>query len=404
MEELGLKSTFPYEYGSDFTMIRTEMLNTTKSETTILFSNIKSILAIIWKYSFTFLRSFSDSIKLIIDDVVTIGSRNFAERLQIEAKKNNDQEDIWASTIILGVIIGYLISSIKRKNTFPIMPTSSPKIDDCRFKTGDTISIVINFNEDCLNNRSDVTEERNYEESTVLHSKESVLSIGRQNMVTLNQSDENFTYGNFDEHDLLTKDYTTEVLTRSPGSNPEFKAVVNGTLLDSANETPFKGIEKSINETMVKVPMGCDVSLSHYGRQYAPGNISIMRSFTARDNTKSVSREIRDICKSFLIIKSQFGDELFLTMFMEKPVFFDNNIPIEITGAYREKRERLDEVIHKDLIRYDEVQNLTRIRNLLRVKSQKICSRRHNSSVPTKKLLVNDKGATSILLWYSNYS
>lgn len=61
-----------------------------------------------------------------------------------------------------------------------------------------------------------------------------------------------------------------------------------------------------------------------------------MRSFTARDNTKSVSREIRDICKSFLIIKSQFGDELFLTMFMEKPVFFDNNIPIEITGAYRE--------------------------------------------------------------------
>lgn len=33
MEELGLKSTFPYEYGSDFTMIRTEMLNTTKSET-----------------------------------------------------------------------------------------------------------------------------------------------------------------------------------------------------------------------------------------------------------------------------------------------------------------------------------------------------------------------------------
>ena len=87
MEELGLKSTFPYEYGSDFTMIRTEMLNTTKNETTILFSNIKSILAIIWKYSFTFLRSFSDSIKLIIDDVVTIGSRNFAERLQIEAKK-----------------------------------------------------------------------------------------------------------------------------------------------------------------------------------------------------------------------------------------------------------------------------------------------------------------------------
>lgn len=180
--------------------------------------------------------------------------------------------------------------------------------------------------------------------------------------------------------------------------------MVNGTLLDSANETPFKGIEKSINETMVKVPMGCDVSLSHYGRQYAPGNISIMRSFTARDNTKSVSREIRDICKSFLIIKSQFGDELFLTMFMEKPVFFDNNIPIKITGAYREKRERLDEVIHKDLIRYDEVQNLTRIRNLLRVKSQKIYSRRHNSSVPTKKLLVNDKGATSILLWYSNYS
>lgn len=211
MEELGLKSTFPYEYGSDFTMIRTEMLNTTKNETTILFSNIKSILAIIWKYSFTFLRSFSDSIKLIIDDVVTIGPRNFAERLQIEAKKNNDQEDIWASTIILGVIIGYLISSIKRKNTFPIMPTSSPKIDDCRFKTGETISIVINFNEDCLNNRSDVTEERNYEESTVLHSKESVLSIGRQNMVTLNQSDEHFTYGNFDEYDLLTKDYTTEI-------------------------------------------------------------------------------------------------------------------------------------------------------------------------------------------------
>ncbi|CAI4262306.1 BAL_1a_G0002550.mRNA.1.CDS.1 [Saccharomyces cerevisiae] len=403
MEELGLKSTFPYEYGSDFTMIRTEMLNTTKNETTILFSNIKSILAIIWKYSFTFLRSFSDSIKLIIDDVVTIGSRNFAERLQIEAKKNNDQEDIWASTIILGVIIGYLISSIKRKNTFPKIPTSSPKIDDCSFKTGETISIVINFNEDCLNNRSDVTEERNYEESTVSHSKESVLSIGRQNMVTLNQSDENFTYGNFNEYDLLSKEDTTEVLTRSPGSNPEFKAVANGTLLDSANEMRFKSIEKSMNETMVKVPMGCNVSLSHYGRQYAPGNISIMRSFSARD-TKSVSREVRDICKSFLIIKSQFGDELFLTMFMEEPVFFDNNIPIEITEAYREKRERLDEVIHKDLIRYDEVQNLTRIRNLLRVKSQKICSRRHNSSVPTKKLLVNDKGATSILLWYSNYS
>ncbi|CAI7144118.1 CPS_collapsed_G0002630.mRNA.1.CDS.1 [Saccharomyces cerevisiae] len=276
------------------------------------------------------------------------------------------------------------------------MPTSSPKTDDCRFKTGETISIVINFNEDCLNNRSDVTEERNYEESTVLHSKESVLSIGRQNMVTLNQSDENFTYGNFDEHDLLTKDYTTEVLTRSPGSNPEFKAVVNGTLLDSANETPFKGIEKVLTKQWLRFLWDAI--------QYAPGNISIMRSFTARDNTKSVSREIRDICKSFLIIKSQFGDELFLTMFMEKPVFFDNNIPIEITGAYREKRERLDEVIHKDLIRYDEVQNLTRIRNLLRVKSQKICSRRHNSSVPTKKLLVNDKGATSILLWYSNYS
>lgn len=361
-------------------------------------------MAIIWKYSFTFLRSFSDSIKLIIDDVVTIGSRNFAERLQIDRFFLLLQEDIWASTIILGVIIGYLISSIKRKNTFPIMPTSSPKIDDCRFKTGDTISIVINFNEDCLNNRSDVTEERNYEESTVLHSKESVLSIGRQNMVTLNQSDENFTYGNFDEYDLLTKDYTTEVLTRSPGSNPEFKAVVNNTLLDSANETPFKGIEKSINETMVKVPMGCDVSLSHYGRQYAPGNISIMRSFTARDNTKSVSREIRDICKSFLIIKSQFGDELFLTMFMEKGQKKLLNIPIEITGAYREKRERLDEVIHKDLIRYDEEVLNCWIRNLLRVKSQKICSRRHNSSVRCFFNNLNDKGATSILLWYSNYS
>ncbi|AJP37146.1 hypothetical protein F842_YJM1078B00174 [Saccharomyces cerevisiae YJM1078] len=403
MEELSLKSTFPYEYGSDFRMTRLEILNSTKKETTLLFSNIGRILASIWKYSCTFLRSFSDSIKVIIHDVVTIGSRDLATRLQIEAQKNNDQEDIWASTVLLGVIIGYLIFSFRGKNAFLKIHKNSTEVDECSLKTSEHISIVINFSENNLSNRGNIADQKNSEEFMVPHLKESVIDILIPNMVTVIQSDENLIYDVFDEYDLLSHDNTTEALVRPYQSNPDYEAMGSGISIDSANETRLRNIERSIGkgEKMVKKSIGCNVSLLHHSEQSAPKNNAITRSSSAQDNAGPVTGEVNDMCKSFLIMGTRLGNELFLTMFMKEPVFLGNSVSITEIGIFREKRERLDAVTCKSLTPYDELRSMTRNYNLRKIESQRNRSTKNNNSVPPKKLLMNEKDAISILLWYS---
>lgn len=403
MEELSLKSTFPYEYGSDFRMTRLKILNSTKKETTLLFSNIGRILASIWKYSYTFLRSFSDSIKVIINDVITIGSRDLAIRLQIEEQKNNDQEDIWTSTLLLGVIIGYLIISFRRKNSFLKIHKNPTEVDECSLKTGEHISIVINFSNDNLSNRGNIADQKNSEEFIVPHLKESVFDILIPNMVAVSQSDENFFYDVFDECDLLSHDNTTEALVRPSQSNPYYEAMVSGILIDSANEARLRNIERSFSEgeKMVKKSIGCNVSLFHHSEQSAPKNNAITRSSSAQDNAGPMTGKANDMCMSFLIMRTRLGNEFFLTMFMKEPVFLGNSVPITEMRAFREKRDRLDEVTCKSLTPYDEIRSLTRNYNLRKIESQRNRSTKNNNSIPPKKLLMNEKDAISILLWYS---
>ncbi|CAI4037304.1 hypothetical protein SMKI_02G1740 [Saccharomyces mikatae IFO 1815] len=405
MEKLGLKSTFPYEYGFDFKTTRLEILNSTKSETALLFSGLSRILARILKYSYNFLASFSLAIKVITESVATVGSREYANSLQIDATERDDEEDVWGSIVLLGVIFSSLIYSCSGKNTFMKRRGNSTEGDECSFKASKPLSIIINIIGNSPNNKGIFVEEKNYEKFMDLHLKESVFDICVPSVVDFSQTEKVFVPDDFGRLSLSSNENTTEALVQATQTLSDIKALTNSTLTNSARGDFLKETERSISKgkEVVKHSVGYNRSLLHYAKKCVHKRNEIMGGFPVQENADSVGKKIHNICESTLIMENRLSNEVFLALFEREPIFFISSLSIEEMRAYEEKQKLFDEMPHGDLGFYDENKIITRTYNLLKVDSQRNWSMKRNISVPSKKMVMNEKGAASTLLWYSTH-
>ncbi|CAI4055315.1 hypothetical protein SKDZ_02G1690 [Saccharomyces kudriavzevii ZP591] len=404
MEKFGLKSAFPYEYGSDFKMTRLKILNSTKCETEFLFSNIKRIMLSVWKYSYTLLSFFLDSTKLIMNDVITISSRDFATKLQIGASQREDQEDILASTILMGMIIGYSIS-FGRKSAFFKRHRNPTEMKESSSKPSGSISIVINFMEDNLTYDDDFIHENVAKEFMISQLDDSVLNIQIPNTNTSDKTDRVFEHDILGEYDPFNGETATGVLVPPYQSNAGFKALTNDISPHCTRRTLFGKTEGGTNERIkvVEYLTGDDEYLLHDTKQRTHKSNAVVGRFFVQDNTASMSEQLRNIPGPVLVMNTWLGDELFLTMFDEESSFFSDSVPIKKIGPIGEKQELFEVVSHRELICYDKNRSLNRIYNLPNIEKQEICFKKDKTSRPSKKSLMNGKDAASILLWYSTH-
>ncbi|CAI4059720.1 hypothetical protein SUVZ_04G2780 [Saccharomyces uvarum] len=402
MEKLGLENTSPYEYGLDFRMARREIINSTKNETAYLFLNIKRIMLCVLKYSYTFISSLLDSAKLIMDHVVTIGSRNFAPRLQIDAGKSDDQEDIWASTIILGIIIGYSISCFGKKRTFLKRPKSPTKSAKDYSKHGEPISIVINFMRNDSSGSSDSIGEKDTKEFMGSQLDEFVLNSHIPSIEILDETDLIFKHDFYEMYDPLNGETaTTDALKRPNQLSHGFEAEANNIPTGSLRGASLERTKRCDNEK--RGPVGHFIEddslrLRHLKQDICKTNATAGR-FSVQNNVITINEQAFSLHEPVLIMKAGLPVEISKELIS----FFIESVLFKKKKVLEEKQDQLEEVTHKELICYDQNRSLAIIYHLPKIGKQGNPFTKPNIPTFSKKSLSDNKNAALILLWYSTH-
>lgn len=400
MEKLDIENAFPYEYGLDFRKTRREIINSAKNETAYLFLNIKRIMYCVLKYSYTFISSLLDSAKLIMDHVVTIGSRNFAQRLQIDAGKSDDQEDIWASTIILGIIIGYTISFFRKKKTFLKRPKGPTKLTKGYSEHDKPISIVINFMRNDSGGGNDSIGGKDTEELMGSQLDESVLNSHIPNIEILDETDQILKHDFYEMYDPLNGETANADALKLPiqlsrgfeaESNDISTASLGGARLEQT---------KSYNNVKHGPVWHLIENNSFRLRQPKEDIYNATASRFCNQNNGVIMNEQ---------VFSLHGPELVMTARLcveidkELISFFIESVLFKKSKVLKEKQDQLEEVTHKELICYDQNRSLAIIYHFPKIGKQGFTFTKPNIPTYSKKSLSDSKNAALILLWYSTH-
>ncbi|KOH00388.1 Cnm1p DI49_1096 [Saccharomyces eubayanus] len=398
MEKFGLENSFPYEHGLDFRMTRREIINSTKNETAYLFFNMKRIMLCVLKYSYTLISSLLDSAKLIMDDVVTIGSRNFPTRLQIDAGENDDQEDIWASTIILGIIIGYSISCFGKRAKNPI------KLAKVYSKHSEPISIIINFMKNDSSGGSDPIGGNDTEEVMGSQLDESVLNSHIPNIEIMDETDQILKQDFYEIYDPLNGETATiDGVKWLNQLSQVFEAESNSITTDNLREVRLERTIRRYNERHGPVGhlIGDDsVRLRHLKEDIYRTNASAGR-FPVQNNFFTMNGQAYLLCLRGheLVMKAELCAKIDKELFS----FFIESVSFRESGILEQKQDQLEEVTHKEIICYDQNRSLAIIYHLPKIEKQRNPLTKPSMPTFSKKSLSDNKNAALILLWYSGH-